>query len=71
MPEIGLILFFVWSHWTVSPSLCTSLINPSLSILARPADAIDLPVCCRHVLGRGGLAGPEGVPPDVPKSAAC
>lgn len=55
----------------MSPSFCTSLINPSLSILARPADAIDLPVCCRHVLGRGGLAGPEGVPPDVPKSAAC
>lgn len=55
----------------MSPSLYTSLVNPSLSTLARPADAIDLPVCCRHVLGRGGLAGTEGVPPDVPKSAAC
>lgn len=37
---------------------------------ARPADTIDLPVCCGHVLGRGGFAGPEGVPADVPEPAA-
>lgn len=55
----------------MSPGICTCLVNTSLSTLARSADAIDLPLCCRHVLGRGGLAGAEGVPPDVPKSTAC
>jgi len=55
----------------MSPGTCMRLVNLSLSTLARSTDAIDLPLRYRHVFGRGGLAGAEGVPPDVPKSAAC
>lgn len=42
----------------------------SLPTSARSTEAVDLPICCGHVLGRGGFAGPEGVPADVPEPAA-
>ena len=42
----------------------------SYLFIAWTPSSSDLPLCGGHMFGRGGPSGPQGIPTDVPQSAA-